>query len=205
MDFVHEHYYQPSTGTRLFPPFQAHNVWQREQIMKRQFSANPSNHYPEVFALPRDHDVAPQQMLTPCEDLEFLIDKYRRDVCSLMSIPYEMIAANGRSGNETVSKTMASGRLFNCHMTEICRQLQLLMRVAYSTIYDKPKETVRFKLEPMPRMEVESIADLKILFECGMLTPDMNLKISKVLLGTEPGPKRQKVLPKKDKPEPAFI
>ncbi len=40
MDFVHEdHYAAPAIGTSLFPDLQAHNVWQREHVMRRQ--ANP--------------------------------------------------------------------------------------------------------------------------------------------------------------------
>jgi hypothetical protein len=70
MDFVHQDYYAPpAVGQSLFPPFQAHNVWQREHVMRRQFIETPSNHHPEVYALPRDHDVVPQHNLEPCEDL----------------------------------------------------------------------------------------------------------------------------------------
>lgn len=39
MDFVHEdHYAAPLIGNSLFPPFSAHNVWQREHVMRRQAS-----------------------------------------------------------------------------------------------------------------------------------------------------------------------
>ena len=48
----------------------------------------------------------------------------------------------------------------------------------------------------MPRLEVETIQDLKVLFEIGALTPDMSIKISRVLLGEEPGgAKRRKAAP----------
>lgn len=37
MDFVHEdHYARPTIGDSLFPQFSAHNVWQREHVMRRQ-------------------------------------------------------------------------------------------------------------------------------------------------------------------------
>ena len=37
MDFVHEdHYAAPAIGASLFPDLQAHNVWQREHVMRRQ-------------------------------------------------------------------------------------------------------------------------------------------------------------------------
>jgi len=122
MDFVHEDYYEPpSMGQRIFPPIQAHNVWQREHIMRRQFVENPSNHHPEVFALPRDHDIVQQTMLEPCEDLTFLLDKYRRDVSALLGVPHEMIIGKDQGGHETVRKTIASGRIFSTNMHEICR------------------------------------------------------------------------------------
>lgn len=56
MDFVHEDYFAPpALGQSMFPPFEAHNVWQRESIIRKQFNQNPSTHVPDVYALPRDH------------------------------------------------------------------------------------------------------------------------------------------------------
>jgi hypothetical protein len=39
----------------------------------------------------------------------------------------------------------------------------------------------------MPRLEIETIQDFKILHEIGALTPDMTVKLSRILLGEEPG------------------
>jgi hypothetical protein len=44
-------------------------------------------------------------------------------------------------------------------------------------------ETIEFTMTPMPRLEVESVSDLKVLFEIGALTPDMSVELSRVLLG----------------------
>ena len=128
MDFVHEdHYAAPAIGNSLFPDLQAHNVWQREHVMRRQVLETPSNHHPEVYALPRDHDVVPQQSLEPCEDLTFLLDKYRRDVSALTGVPHEMIIGRDNGNHETVRKTIASGRIFSTNMHEICRSLFLFL------------------------------------------------------------------------------
>jgi hypothetical protein len=187
MDFVHENYYEPpAIGQSLFPPFQAHNVWQREHVMRRQFIETPSNHHPEVYALPRDHDVVQQPHLEPCEDLTFLLDKYRRDVSALTGVPHEMINGKDQGGHETVRKTMASGRIFSTNMHEICRNLQGLMRSVYCHIYGTLGDEVDFVLVPMPRLEVETIQDFKVLYEIGALSPDMTLKLSRVLLGEDP-------------------
>ena len=188
MDFVHENYYAPpAIGQSLFPPFQAHNVWQREHVMRRQFLETPSNHHPEVYALPRDHDVVAQPTLAPCEDLVFLLEKYRHDVAALTGVPYEMISGKGAGGHETVRKTMASGRIFSTNMHEVCRHLQTLLVSVYCESFPgtKPQE-VEFVLVPMPRLEIETIQDIKILHEIGALTPDMAIKLSRVLLGEDP-------------------
>jgi hypothetical protein len=193
MDFVHENYYEPpAVGQSLFPPFQAHNVWQRENIMRRQFMETPSNHHPEVYALPRDHDVVSQTMLQPCEDLGFLLDKYRRDVGALMGIPAEMIMGKSEGGQETVRRTLASGRIFSTNMHEMCRHLQTLLRRVYCKIYKADPETVQFLLVPMPRLEIETIEDFKVLYEIGALTPDMSIKLSKILLGEDATAKKPK-------------
>ena len=69
MDFIHEdHYAAPAVGESLFPRLMAHNVWQREHIMRRQFMETPSNHHPEIYALPRDHDIVPHTRLTSTLD-----------------------------------------------------------------------------------------------------------------------------------------
>ena len=190
MDFVHENYYAPpAIGQSLFPPIQAHNVWQREHVMRRQFIETPSNHHPEVYALPRDHDIVQQQTLQPCEDMVFLLEKFRHDVSALTGVPYEMIAGKGGGSHETVRKTMASGRIFSTNMHEVCRHLQTLLRRVYSAAYQTALSEIEFILVPMPRLEIETIQDIKILHEIGALSPDMVLKLSRILLGEDPSRK----------------
>ena len=187
MDFAHEdHYAAPAVGESLFPRLMAHNVWQREHVMRRQFMETPSNHHPEVYALPRDHDVVAQPHLEPCEDLQFLLDKFRQDVSALTGVPHEMISGRGGGSHETVRKTMASGRIFSTNMHEICRHVQSLLSHVYSRIYRVSPNSVEFLLVPMPRLEVETIQDFKVLHEIGALSPDMTVKLSRVLLGEEP-------------------
>ena len=187
MDFIHEdHYAAPAVGESLFPRLMAHNVWQREHVMRRQFMETPSNHHPEIYALPRDHDVAPQQRLEPCEDLQFLLEKYRRDVSSLTGVPHEMIIGRDNGNPETARKTISSGRIFSTNMHEVCKHVQTLLSHVYSRIYGGSPNDVEFLLVPMPRLEVETIQDFKVLHEIGALTPDMTIKLSRVLLGEEP-------------------
>jgi len=77
-------------------------------------------------------------------------------------------------------------------MHEICRHLQTLLRSIYCHIYDKDPETVEFLLVPMPRLEIETIGDFKILHEIGALTPDMSVRLSGILLGEDPHSKRSR-------------
>ena len=75
----------------------------------------------------------------------------------------------------------------------------------YRQIYGRSGDA-EFLLVPMPRLEVETIQDFKVLYEIGALTPDMSIKISRVLLGEDPGDRRKRQRPpekteKSDRPE----
>ena len=43
----------------------------------------------------------------------------------------------------------------------------------------------------MPRLEVETIQDFKVLFEIGALTPDMSLELSRIMLGSAARPRNK--------------
>ncbi len=104
-----------------------------------------------------------------------------------MGVPFEMVTSQG-SGNESVRKTIASGRIFTSAMDQVCHHLQELLATVYSKIYRVNRESVSFLLNPMPRLEVETIEDFKVLFEIGALTPDQSLKISQALMGAKSQP-----------------
>lgn len=192
MDFVHEsHFAQPAMGNPIFPTLEAHNYFERDMLIRRQMD-RPSTHRPQVYTLPRDHDVSPQVMLQPCEDISFLADKFKRDITALTGVPHEMIVGQHFGSHETVRKTLASGRIFSTNMHEICRHCQNLLVGVYSYIYHVQREDVEFFLTPMPRLEIESIADFKTLFEIGAITPEMSIELSKMLLGNVARPKKGK-------------
>jgi hypothetical protein len=185
MDFVHEsHFAQPDMlADPMFPALQAHNYFERDLLIRRQMD-RPSTHHPQVYTLPRDHEVAEQVMLQPCEDLTFLLDKFRRDISALTGVPHEMIIGRDNGNHETVRKTIASGRIFSTNMHEFCRHCQYLLSKVYTHIYKGRPGAAEFVLTPMPRLEVETIADFKVLFEIGALTPDMSLELSRIMLGS---------------------
>jgi hypothetical protein len=188
MDFMHESNFKiPHVGQSPYPQLEAHNWFERDILIRKQIE-RPSTHRPQVYTLPRDHDLVQQVMLSPCEDLQFLSDKFRRDICSATGVPYEMVSGKEGGGSENTKKTMASGRIFSVNMHEFCRHCQNLLRTVYCHVYRVEVEAIEFILTPMPRLEVESVADLKILFEIGALTPDMSVELSKILLGNAARP-----------------
>lgn len=130
MDFADASYFEPMMGLGMpaFAPLQATNLWTRDKQIRKQFEG-VSTHEPDVFTLPRDHDVAQQPMLAPCEDLEFLLAKFQRDVAAVTGVPEEMIRSQAH-GQETIRKTLASGRLFTCNMNDVCRDVAELLKVS---------------------------------------------------------------------------
>jgi hypothetical protein len=94
-------------------------------------------------------------------------------------------------GAESTRKTVATGRLFTTNMQKLCKQLEDLLSTVYGAIYGKRE--AEFTLIPMPRLELESIADLKVLSEIGALNPDLSLQISQIVLGEDMENKRKKM------------
>ena len=185
MDFADEGYFNPSMNLLLpgMAPLQAVNMWTRDTQIRRQF-AGASVHEPDVFTLPKDHDIVPQITLTPCEDIEFLISKFQRDVCAIVGIPEEMVLTRAKARQaDTVHRTLAAGKIFTSNMKQVCSHLREVALDAYHRIYGK--RNARFEFIPMPRLEVEKIEDLKILFEIGALNPDASLHLTELLLGEE--------------------
>ena len=69
--------------------------------------------------------------------------------------------------------------------------LSNLLVSVYSFIYKVKPDSVDFTLTPMPRLEVETIQDFKVLFEIGALTPDMSLELSRIMLGSAARPRKK--------------
>jgi hypothetical protein len=75
MDFADDSYLTSGMygGMPLFAQLAATNLWSRDAQIRKQFETAPGTHQPDVFTLPRDHEVHQQPMLEPCEDLAFLL------------------------------------------------------------------------------------------------------------------------------------
>lgn len=193
MDFADDSYLTSGMygGMPLFAQLAATNLWSRDAQIRKQFETAPGTHQPDVFTLPRDHDVHQQPMLEPCEDMDFLLRKFQRDVCAVTGVPEDIVSAQPKGGMETARKTMATGKVFTTNMQDLCKHLCNLLCDVYAKIYKK--DNVEFFLIPMPRLELESIADLKILSEIGAINPDMSLQISQIVLGEDLDNKRKRM------------
>lgn len=192
MDFADESYLQGmmDLGIPGVLPLQAMNMWTRDASIRGQVGRAVSGHAADVVTLPRDHDVVKQDMLAPCEDLEFLLLKYQRDVCFVFGVPPPMVASNDK-GHETEVRTVAAGRVFSSRMLDLCKQLERLLGEVYLEIYGKAN--ARFVVLPLSRIEIQSMDDLKVLHEIGGITPDLGLQLSHLLLGDEVATHRRHV------------
>ena len=148
--------------------------------VEQVFLNNPSSHRELVYELPPHHHLEPVPSLKPVVDIQFMTDKYRRSVCSLIGMPPEMVAADKAAHKESCGGR-ATSRMFQSKMMRICMFLSGLLSDVHERIY---KEKAEFSLMALPRLEIQGIEDLKILHEIGVLQPDHALKLSEVLLGT---------------------
>lgn len=156
------------------------------------FHKNSNNHFPSVYQLPSHHHLEQPTMLQPVIDIAMLHTKYKIDVCSLTGVPPEMVSSvnfneNKGSKQGTLQGT-STNRMFQAKMQNVCNFLKVLLAKAYSTIYKG--DAAEFEIMPMPRMEVNSIEDLKILHEIGVLQPEHTMDLASLLIGKLRKPKR---------------
>ena len=159
-----------------------HFMTSRHRELENQIS-QPSNHVPSLYNLPIHHRLEQLHALTPCEDLEWLLEKYRRDVSSLVGIPYEVAFGRAHGGNETRSGVgETTSRSFSNTIYRVCKVLEELVRHVYAALYEADLADVTVSFSPMPRLDISSMEDLKTLFDIGAITPDVTAQLSEILL-----------------------
>ena len=151
----------------------------------------PSNHQEMLYELPPHHHLEQMPVLKPVVDIDFMTNKFRHSVCSLLGIPPEMIIAD-RESQQQSRGGKATSRIFQNKMSRMCMFLSDLLQEVHEHIY---KELVQFHLVALPRLEIQSMEDLKTLHEIGVLQPDHAIQLSEVLLGPRPANKRKKLSP----------
>ena len=163
------------------------NLTAVEEVFANQ---RPSNHNEMVYELPPHHHVEQMPVLKPVVDMDFITNKFRHSVCSLLGIPPEMIMADHESQKQSRGGK-ATSRIFQNKMSRMCMFLSDLLQEVHQHIY---KEQAHFYLVALPRLEIQGMEDLKTLHEIGVLQPDHAIQLSEVLLGPSPASKRRKVV-----------
>jgi hypothetical protein len=142
----------------------------------------PSNHTPSLFTLPIYHRIEQLSSLQPCEDLAFLLEKFRHDVCDIIGVPFELCYGHINAHNTTASASDMITRSFNNTVLRITKILEELILEVYCIIYNGEKDDIEVSLSPMPRIDVKNMDDVVKLYEMGAITPDMIAQLSEILL-----------------------
>jgi len=188
-EFAHEQHRKELFGTFSqhideFGRFQANKPTTQSDKIEEVFFDRSMNHQPAVYSLPAHHRIDPSPQLTPCADVAYLQAKYKFDVCSLLGVPPEMLITGqkGLEGSEaSKARSHSTNRVFQAKMQAVSGFLKSLLSEVYAKIYKNAE--AQFDILPMPRLEISSIEDLKVLHEIGVLQPEHTVELASVLLG----------------------
>jgi len=144
------------------------------------FYTRSMNHHPAVYTLPAHHHLDKAPDLKPCADLDMLQAKYKIDVCSLVGVPPELVTTVQFNSGEKQAKTSGvstgTSRIFQAKMQSVTNFLKSLLAEVYGAIYKGAE--AQFDIIPMPRLEINSIEDLKILHEIGVIQPEHTVDLA---------------------------
>ena len=188
-EFAHEQHRKELFGTFSqhideFGRLQPNKPASQSDKIEDVFFDRSMNHNPAVYSLPAHHHVDNAPQLVPCADVAYLQCKYKYDVCALLGVPPELLitAQKSMEGNEnSKARNTATNRIFQAKMQTVSIFLKSLLSEVYAKIYKGAH--AQFDIIPMPRLEVSSIEDLKILHEIGVLQPEHTVELASILLG----------------------
>jgi hypothetical protein len=104
-------------------------------------------HQPIFYNLPKSHRLEATHAITPCEDITFLMHKFRQDVSMFLGIPIQLIDVG--TDQKRVSKDDApliSNMMYQCGKTYATTMQHLLYHV-YTTLYPESNQLVSFELQ----------------------------------------------------------
>lgn len=64
----------------------------------------------------------------------------------------------------------------------MCRHLERLLSDVHEVIYGEPAD---ISIVPMPRLSIDSMADIKVLVETGLILPEKCVRLVDILLGSQ--------------------
>lgn len=111
-------------------------------------------------------------------------EKLERDIAKLCGVPYELIGG-GYGSKAGMQKALENGRVFVTNMLRICMHLEALLTDVYLASFGGEPSDVQFTLKPTPRIEVESVEQLILLMEAGLVSAENAHDYSNLLLGVD--------------------
>ena len=160
------------------------NAYTRDAITEQVVGSKDAVHKPVVYTLPKNSKLENIQHLESIQNIEEMQQKFAKDISSIMGVPFEIIGG-GYSAKQANNKAMENGRVFTTNMVNICRHLQNLLKDVYIASYGGESEEVVFTLRPTPRIEINTVEDLALLMETGVVSFDNAMTISNMLLGVD--------------------
>ena len=138
----------------------------RESALKR---SNDKQNRMDLISIPPNSQVTAVTSGSP--HVESLKETYRQYVLACNAyFGIEVAPASGEGGNETPSMKPTQ------HMRYMCDMLEELIQEAYAQCFKVDTAQVLVQMT-RPKLEVSNVADVKVLFECGIFTPHELKKI----------------------------
>eukprot|EP00960_Hanusia_phi_P036409 752302-Hanusia_phi.AAC.11 len=147
-----------------------------------EFLDNSGNHPPLLHILPKNYDSMMLGRLDPIEDINMMYQHWTNSVFQLFKLPPKLMISNTGVSKEAGMNQ----RIFSAEMQQLCMHLRILASRVYSIIYqEKNPHRVQFIIQPAPKIDIESIEDLKMLFEIGSIKPSTAAKLADTLINAD--------------------
>ena len=117
------------------------------------------------------------------QDIGLLMEKYSRDVAFVLGIPPNyVVSKSSLSSSSSSSQQAENTHTFTTNAQNVCRHLERLLSDVHEVVYGEPTE---FSIVPMPRISIETMADIKVLMDTGLMLPEKAVRITDILLGAQ--------------------
>jgi len=132
-----------------------------------------------------DFDTASTGFSWPLKDPKRLQMKFAKDISSLLGVPYEMVLGGYSDDSAGKSRAMHNTKIFITNMMSICRHIELLLADVYLSAYGGTRDDVKFVIRPTPRIEVNTVDEICMLLEAGVVSFDNAMHLSNMILGMD--------------------
>jgi hypothetical protein len=171
------HYYSRRDKTRLESVVDANHAWVHSEFTKDVSSAQALPHI-----MPPNSETSELTPLLSNDVLPLLRLQYHESVHVFfngLNQPNAGAKYVGASGSEQASRAQ--------HVTVLgmCKFLQRTAAVMYAEAFGVPVSAVSCKVMARSRLEITSVADIKVLVECGVMTDNDKSRLRRMYLGDE--------------------